>query len=163
MKISTRQNKADGVIIYSVYQDEETKEEKLVLIRQYRCPIDDYIYEFPAGLVDEGEDFKIAGMRELKEETGLDFAPLDAADMYTKPFFTTIGMTDESCGTVYGYASGTVSKEGQEETEDIDIVLADRAEVRRILKEEKVAIMCAYMLMHFLNTPEGHVFDFLNL
>ena len=30
-----------------------------------------------------------------------------------------------------------------------------------IEEEEKVAIMCAYMLMHFLNTPEGHVFDFL--
>ena len=161
LKISTRQNTPDGVIIYSVYRDENTQEEKLVLIRQYRCPIDDYIYEFPAGLVDEGEDFKTAGARELKEETGLDFAPIDAKDMFTKPYFTTIGMTDESCGTVYGYASGTVSKDGQEENEEIEIVLADREEVRRILKEEKVAIMCAYMLMHFLNTPEGHVFDFL--
>lgn len=161
LKISTRKNKADGVIIYSVYRDEETREEKLVLIRQYRCPIDDYIYEFPAGLVDEGEDFKTAGMRELKEETGLDFAPIDAEDMYTKPFFTTVGMTDESCGTVYGYASGIPSKEGQEENEEIEIVLADRKEVKRILQEEKVAIMCAYMLMHFLNTPNGHTFDFL--
>lgn len=155
LKISTKQNKADGVIIYSLYKDEETKEEKLVLIRQHRFPINDYIYEFPAGLVDAGEDFKTAGKRELKEETGLDFEPIDADDMFTKPYFTTIGMTDESCGTVYGYASGTISKEGQEETEDIEIVLADRQEVRRILKEEKVAIMCAYMLMHFLNTPEG--------
>lgn len=161
LKISTRQNKADGVIIYSIYRDDETDEEKIVLIRQYRCPIDDYIYEFPAGLVDEGEDFKTAGKRELKEETGLDFEPIDAADMYTKPFFTTVGMTDESCGTVYGYASGIPSKDGQEENEEIEIVLADREEVRRILKEERVAIMCAYMLMHFLNTPEGHVFDFL--
>lgn len=162
LKISTRENTADGVIIYSVYRDETDNQEKLVLIRQYRCPIDTYIYEFPAGLVDEGEDFKMAGARELKEETGLDFEPVSAKDMYTKPYFTTIGMTDESCGTVYGYASGIPSKAGQEENEEIEIVLADRNEVRRILKEENVAIMCAYMLMHFLNTPEGHVFDFLN-
>lgn len=161
LKIKTRQNKADGVIIFAVYKESETHEEKVVLIRQYRCPIDDYIYEFPAGLVDEGEDFKTAGARELKEETGLDFEPVPAEDMYTKPFFTTIGMTDESCGTVYGYASGKPSKAGQEETEDIEIVLADRKEVARILKEEKVAIMCAYQMMHFLKTPEGHVFDFL--
>ena len=33
-------------------------------------------------------------------------------------------------------------------------------EVRRILKEERVAIMCAYMLMHFLK-DEGP-FGFLN-
>lgn len=161
LKIKTRQNKADGVIIFAVYKESEAHEEKVVLIRQYRCPIDDYIYEFPAGLVDEGEDFKTAGARELKEETGLDFEPVPAEDMYTKPFFTTIGMTDESCGTVYGYASGKPSKAGQEEIEDIEIVLADRKEVARILKEEKVAIMCAYQMMHFLKTPEGHVFDFL--
>lgn len=162
LKITTRKNTADGVIIYSVYQDETDHTEKLVLIRQYRCPIDEYVYEFPAGLVDDGEDFKAAGARELKEETGLDFQPIDAADMFTKPFFTTVGMTDESCGTVYGYASGIPSKAGQEENEEIEIVLADRAEVRRILQEENVAIMCAYMLMHFLNTPTGHVFDFLS-
>ncbi len=133
----------------------------MVLIRQYRCPLDNYIYEFPAGLVDDGEDFKMAGVRELMEETGLALQPIDAADMYTKPYFTTIGMTDESCGTVYGYASGEPSQEGQEENEEIEIVLADREEVRRILQEEHVAIMCAYMLMHFLHTPEGHTFDFL--
>ena len=72
LKISTRENKADGVIIYSIYKEHAQAEEKVVLIKQYRCPIDDYIYEFPAGLVDEGEDFKTAGKRELKEETGLD-------------------------------------------------------------------------------------------
>ena len=161
LKIKTRKNMADGVIIYSVYKDDAYNTERLVLIRQYRCSIDDYIYEFPAGLVDEGEDFKEAGQRELKEETGLEFEPIDADDMFTKPYFTTIGMTDESCGTVYGYAHGTPSKFGQEENEEIEIVLADRVEAKRILKEENVAIMCAYMLMHFLNTPEGHIYDFL--
>lgn len=163
LKIKTRENTADGVVIYSVYRDEEKGEDKLVLIRQYRVPLDDYIYEFPAGLVEVGEDFHDAGVRELKEETGLILEPVHADEMYTRPYFMTVGMTDESCGTVYGYASGTPSKEGQEETEEIEIVLADREEVRRILKEEHVAVVCAYMLMHFLNTPDGHTFDFLNL
>ena len=36
----------------------------------------------------------------------------------------------------------------------LEIVLADRDEVRRILREEKVAIMCAYQLMHFLVDDE---------
>ena len=102
-----------------------------------------------------------AAVREMKEETGLHLEVLPASFMYSKPYFTTIGMTDETCGTMYGYASGTPSKEGQEENEEIEIVLADREEVRRILEEEPVSIMCAYMMMHFLNAPEGHVFDFL--
>ena len=40
------------------------------------------------------------------------------------------------------------------------LVLADRTEVKRILKEERVAIMCAYMLMHFLKDEDP--FEFLN-
>lgn len=158
LKAVTHENTADGVIIYSVYGE---KRDKVVLIRQYRYPLDGYIYEFPAGLVEEGEDFKEAGIRELKEETGLDMTAIDVPDMYSKPFFTTIGMTDESCGTVYGYASGTPNMDGQEDSEEIQIVLADKEEVKRILKEENVAIMCAYMLMHFLNAEDGKPFEFL--
>lgn len=161
LKQQTGDYKPDGVCIYSVYKNEEDKKEKVVLIRQYRCPIGAYIYEFPAGLVGEGETMEEAAVREMKEETGLHLEVLPASFMYSKPYFTTIGMTDETCGTMYGYASGTPSKEGQEENEEIEIVLADREEVRRILEEEPVSIMCAYMMMHFLNAPEGHVFDFL--
>ena len=90
----------------------------------------------------------------------LDLQPIKADPMYEKPYFTTIGMTDECCATVYGYASGEVSKKGQEDSEEMEIVLADREEVRRILKEERVAIMCAYMLMHFLK-EEKDPFSFL--
>ena len=44
--------------------------------------------------------------------------------------------------------------------EEIEVILADREEVKRILKEENVAIMTAYMLMHFLEDKEP--FGFLN-
>ncbi len=158
LKAVTHQNKADGVIIYGVYGENK---DKVVLIRQYRYAIDGYIYEFPAGLVEEGENFPEAGRREFKEETGLDLTVLDVQDCYSRPYFTTVGMTDESCGTVYGYAAGVPSRVGQEDSEEIQIVLADKEEVRRILREENVAIMCAYMLMHFLDSKEGDPFAFL--
>ena len=151
LKLKTHKNKPDGVIIYALYGP---KRDKVVMVRQYRFSVDDYVYEFPAGLVDAGETYGQAGARELKEETGLDFTPVKADEMYSKPLFTTIGMTDESCATVYGYASGEVSKAAQEDSEEIEVVIADRDEVRRILKEERVAIMCAYMLMHFLKDEE---------
>ena len=139
------------MIIYSLYGE---KRDKVVLVRQYRYAIDDYIYEFPAGLVEKGEDFHEAAKRELYEETGLTLHPIEAPEMYEKPYFTTVGMTDESCATVYGYADGEISKAAQEDSEEIEIVIADKEEVRRILKEEKAAIMCAYMLMHFLKEEE---------
>lgn len=158
LKMKTRVNKPDGVIIYSIYGE---KRDRMVLVRQYRLSIDDYIYELPAGLVDEGETFAQAGARELKEETGLDFEPLTVDEMYHKPFFTTIGMTDESCATVYGYASGTVSSEGLEASEQLEVVLADRAEIRRILKEENVSMNCGYLMMHFLHHTDEDPFYFV--
>ena len=149
LKAVEGQRNADGVILYGVYGEEK---DRLVLVRQYRYPLGDYIYEFPAGLVEPGEDVCEAGIREMYEEPGLSFTPVSGGDAQ-RPFFTSVGMTDESCGLCFGYCSGTPSNAHQEDTEDIQVVLADRDDCRRILKEESVSIMAAYMMMHFIATP----------
>ncbi len=156
LKSVTGKNAPDGVILYGVYGPEK---DKLVLIRQYRYPLGGYVYEFPAGLIEDGEDTLSAGIREMYEETGLSFQPRESGS-YSRPFFTTVGMTDESCSMVFGYCSGTPTNTHQEASEEIQVVLADRAECRRILKEENVAVMCAYMMMHFIAAP-GDPLDFL--
>lgn len=156
LKAVTHDNHPDGVILYGVYGE---KKDRLVLIRQFRYPVNGYVYEFPAGLVEPGEDMLEAGIREMFEETGLTFTPVKSG-CFGRPFFTTVGMTDESCGTVFGYCSGDPTSVNQEGSEDIQVVLADRDECRRILKEENVAIMCAYMLMHFI-AAEGDPLAFL--
>lgn len=156
LKSVTCKNVPDGVILYGVYGPEK---DKLVLIRQYRYPLGGYVYEFPAGLIEDGEDMLSAGIREMYEETGLSFQPRESGS-YSRPFFTTVGMTDESCSMVFGYCSGTPTNTHQEASEEIQVVLADRAECRRILKEENVAVMCAYMMMHFIAAP-GDPLDFL--
>lgn len=155
LKIKTRKDTADGVVIYSLYGEHR---DQVVLIRQYRYPLDDFVYEMPAGLVEPGEDFHTAAIRELHEETGLRFTPIHAPEEFEHPRFTSVGMTDEACGTVYGYADGTVSDRFMEEAEEIQVVLADRREVRRILREERVALICAYHLMHFLYDPDPFAF-----
>lgn len=155
LEMSRRQQAADGVIIYSLYGE---KRDRVVLIRQYRYAIDNYIYEFPAGLVEPGEDYHQAAVREMKEETGLHLHPIQVDTIFEKPYYTTIGMTDECCGTVYGYADGEISGELLEDSEEIEVVLADREEVRRILREERVAVVCSYMLMHFLHDEEPFAF-----
>ena len=156
LKAVTHHNKPDGVILYGVYGPEK---DRVVLIRQYRYPIGGFVYEFPAGLVEPGEDLLQSGIREMFEETGLSFTPKGASSR-SKPFFMSVGMTDESCGTVFGYCSGEPTNCHQEASEEIQVVIADRTECRRILREENVALPCAYMLMHFIAT-KGDPLDFL--
>lgn len=137
----------NGVTIYSLLED------KVVLVRQYRYPLGGYVYEFPAGLVEPGEDIADAAVREMYEETGLVFAPI--ASPFSRPYFSSVGMTDESCCLVFGRCQGTPTSIHQEKTEDIQVVLADRAECLRILAQEQVAIQCAYMLMHFVSSQDN--------
>ncbi|MCW8925413.1 MAG: NUDIX hydrolase, partial [Xanthomonadales bacterium] len=61
---------ASGVVVMVPVTDEG----ELVLVEQYRKPVDNRLIELPAGLVgdldDAGEGFKEAAQRELFEETG---------------------------------------------------------------------------------------------
>jgi ADP-ribose pyrophosphatase len=43
---------------------------EVILIRQFRPPVNNYVIELPAGLCDPGESFEEAAGRELIEETG---------------------------------------------------------------------------------------------
>ncbi|MBQ1527150.1 MAG: NUDIX hydrolase [Lachnospiraceae bacterium] len=158
LKITTRKNDPDGVIIYALYGE---KKDKVVIIRQYRYPIDDFVYELPAGLIEKGEDMKEAAVRELHEETGLIFHPIDCDKMFTEPRFSTVGLTDESVGIIYGYAEGELSSRFTEASEEIQVMVADRTEVKRILQNELVAMPFAFQLMHFIADREP--FGFLRI
>ena len=159
IKLLTGDSAAEGVVIYPVLREDP---EKIVLIRQYRYPLGDHLYELPAGLIDEGETPDAAAVREMKEETGLSFEVYAGGDgAYRRPFFMGAGFTDEGCNAVFGYASGTVSRDALEDTESIQVLTADKREVRRILREEKVSIRAAYLLMNFLHADREAPFAFL--
>jgi len=46
------------------------RKQRILLVRQYRLPADQYLWELPAGRLDPGEKPLQAARRELKEETG---------------------------------------------------------------------------------------------
>jgi ADP-ribose pyrophosphatase len=47
-----------------------TDEKKIILVKQFRYPLQRSLYELPAGKLDKGEDPKKCAVRELEEETG---------------------------------------------------------------------------------------------
>ena len=157
IKAKTFSQEPDGVAIYSIYGEEM---DRLVLVKQFRYPINNYIYELPAGLVDPGETDKEAGIREMREETGLELTVSEGGNQdIRRAFYTTVGMSDESVSLIFGFAKGTPSKEFMEETEDIQVILADK----RILHEERVAMKCALLMLQFLQGEKGNPFGFLEL
>jgi ADP-ribose pyrophosphatase len=50
--------------------DESKRQPRVLLARQFRYPVGDYIWELPAGRIDHGESALAAAKRELMEETG---------------------------------------------------------------------------------------------
>lgn len=134
----------DAVAIAGIYYDNGTY--YLTLIRQYRYPIGGYLYELPAGLTESGESLEDTAKRELKEETGLELLVTEV----TPPFFSSAGMTDESCAIVYGACLGEPSLKGQERAEDIEVIFADAEECKRILREENVCMRTAMVIRQFL-------------
>jgi ADP-ribose pyrophosphatase len=57
-----------SVVIMAV--DDSGKEPRVLLARQYRHAAGDFLWELPAGRIDEGEDALTGAKRELLEETG---------------------------------------------------------------------------------------------
>lgn len=161
LQCMTRLNQPDGVMIYAVCRDCPNR---VVLVRQFRYPLNDYVYEMPAGLLEAGESVEKTALREFKEETGMDLELFEGGDeALRRPFYTTVGMTDESVSIVYGYALGKPDGRYRESTEDMEVVLADREEAKRILNEEKVAVKCAQSLVQFLHADPDEPFAFLDL
>ncbi|MBU3175991.1 NUDIX hydrolase [Clostridium estertheticum] len=130
----------DAVIIIATH----TLENKLVIIKQFRVPLNDYVYEIPAGLIDPGEDFKTTVSRELKEETGLDLIQIDYSRTKSQAYIST-GMTDESAALVYCTCQGKVSKDYLEPDEDIEVVLLSKAEAKILIDSNKKIDIKAFL------------------
>lgn len=137
-----KEDKVDAVLIVARHEEKD----KLVLIKQYRVPLNDYLYELPAGLIDEGEDYKVSVSRELKEETGLDLIAIDEKASVGKAYLSA-GMTDESVALVYCSCKGNLSKAYMEADEDIEPMLVSKEEAKEILKSGNKIDIKAYMAL----------------
>jgi ADP-ribose pyrophosphatase len=65
---------------------------RVVLVRQYRYPVDAKVWELPAGRLDPGESAEEGARRELEEEVGLKPGGLEPLSV----FYTTPGFCDET-------------------------------------------------------------------
>ncbi len=158
LRMQTQDDTPEGVLIYAVTEEASPR---LVVIREYRYPIGDYIYALPAGLIDDGETAGEAAKRELLEETGYHFAEYTEGDAcFRRPFYIAPGICDEANPTVFGTVKDMTEGQQCETQERIEVILADKDMVRNILRKEKVSMRGAYLMMLFLSTRDN-AFDFI--
>lgn len=105
-----------GVVIFAL-KDEET----VLLVKQFRYPINEVVFELPAGKLEVGENPDFAAKRELEEETGY------KAEKWTSLGYinTTPGFCDEK---LYLYKAEKLSYVG-EHPDDGEIIQAHEIKI----------------------------------
>ncbi|MGP1488072.1 MAG: NUDIX domain-containing protein [Peptoanaerobacter stomatis] len=145
-RLLTHNTTTDAVLIAPYHIEKE----KLVLVKQYRVPLNHYIYEIPAGLVDNNEDIENCVKRELLEETGLELVEIKKVfkNVYLSP-----GITDECASLVFCTCKGDISYEYLQEDEDLTIHMYSQDEIDDIIKnEEKLDLKTLFAMQLFKNS-----------
>jgi|GEM_PF-5998580 ADP-ribose pyrophosphatase len=131
------EKKPDAVVIVAFW--DHGGERRLIITSEYRIPIGTREMGFPAGLIDD-KDYensdgyedaaRSAAIRELKEETGFDFTPIEVSpnNLYSSP-----GMTNESVVFVFGIATASKNAPAPEELEDIEVTSVSHGELQGLL------------------------------
>ena|SRR5215217_4280937 len=125
---------ADEIMIFAL-----TKQQEVVLIRQYRHGVQQVILELPGGSVDEGESPLEAAKRELMEETG-----------YSSDVFIEVGCASPNpavyTSKIYSFLATDVEKIADQSPDD-----AENVEITLIPFEAVISMAKRGDLIHSLN------------
>ena len=111
-----------------------TEEGDFVLERQYRHGTQTVEYEICAGAIEKGEEPIVAAQRELYEETGFGGGEWS---LYCVTAPNPAAMTNRNY-TFLAKGVKQISSQHLERTEDTDVIVLSRDEVKQILKEGKM-------------------------
>lgn len=133
----------DGAFVFAL-----TKENQVILVKQFRPGLEDFTLEIPVGGVEENEKPIVAGGRELLEETGYKFG--------------TIKHITSVYRSVYGSAKDHlfiakdcefINEQNFDENEEIEVILQSISEFRNNLKNGRCSavLSMSYSALNYLN------------
>ena len=114
-----------------------------LLCREFRFAVNDYVWEFPTGVIDGDESPEEAAQRELMEETDLE---LVSVDRVLPPACYSVGITDELIVPVFVTVRGDM-KPCDEAYEEIHSHKMSVPQIRDLLNQENVKITETCMLI----------------
>ncbi len=140
----------------------EGREDRILLNREFRYPLGQFVLSVPAGLIDpedrgrNREDaVRQAAVRELYEETGIRMTDRDAFTMLHPCLFSSPGLTDESNAVVrvdlFGHDEKELTQSHAEGSEKFEgFLMVSRKEARQMLASEPVSVYTWIGLAAFL-------------
>lgn len=138
--------KSDAVTIVPV-----TKDGQMILISQFRQPLNTFVYELPSGLVEKDEDLITAVSRELLEETGY---KVNKVIMKTPASPMSAGMSDELSSVVVVEAEyeTEMNLEREEDIRLFKINLKNKEMLRQFLTDEStiISMSCRLILSSYV-------------
>lgn len=133
-----------AVLVFAIMDDG-----KILMIKQYRHPVNEVSIELPGGFIDEAETPLAAAKREILEETG-----------YTFSSYEYLGKIAANPGVLNNFTHFFLAKDiaGSEEqqlepSEDVEMIFYTVDELVKILKGNKIiqsvhANACFHALLH---------------
>lgn len=133
-----------NAVVMIVLNKEHTR---MLINKEFRLSVNDWVYNLPASLIDRGESVEEALRRELKEETGLDVVRI----IRTLPAsFCSIGESNTTTILSYIEATGTLHNDGNP-AEEIEPLWIDKGRAREILKSDRITSRTQVLLDMWVN------------
>lgn len=140
--------KASGVVIVGFRGDE------LLLLREFRMGVNQFIYNMPAGHSEPGESVEECAKRELREETGLDIKKICKV---LPPAYAAPDLSDSSAWVVMAEVEGEFNPQ-TEADEYIQPLFANRKQLEVLLGSEKFSGR-AQLMAYFFSRMGNKIFD----
>jgi len=155
----------DAVSLCVVWH-EDGQPDKMLLNREYRYPLGQYVLSVPAGLIDPGDRgtnradaVRSAAIRELYEETGITFHDPDRFTLIHPCLFSSPGLTDESNAMarldLYGHAEAELTQSHAEATEKFEgFRFVTPEDAQALMANEPISVYTWIGLAAFLQKSE---------
>ncbi|PSL43284.1 ADP-ribose pyrophosphatase [Salsuginibacillus halophilus] len=132
-----------------------TSDNKILLVQQFRKPLEKMIYELPAGKREAGEEAAVTARRELEEETGVSAEALH----WVTSFYTSPGFADELID-IYTAEGLTTGEAHTEEDEFVNVVELSLEEAEKLVEnggihDAKTAFVIQYLRLQEMKNRLG--------